>query len=147
MSDASAYHKGPPPIGSCWANTQETRVVVHTYGTHAHAYQVQYEVWRGFPELRRCGSATCNGTAWLSWLRFARRTSHPSDGGRDLVHQEPDAKGAGSTPSTMERRPTVALDDSVVEPKQPSSLLRRAYERSRVVHLEAKQQGKKDRDR
>lgn len=146
MSD-DAYHTGPPPIGSRWSNTQETRIVLHTYGTHAHAYTVQYEVWRGFPELRRCGSASCNGTAWRVWVANARRFAEPADGGGDVGNQEPRTPSAGSTSGSMERRPTVAPHDSNVVSDESKSLVRRAYERDRLVHLAKEQQGKKDRGR
>lgn len=142
-----AYHKGPPPVGSAWANIQETRVVLHTYGTHAHAYTVQFEVWRGFPDIRRCGTRSVNGQSWRDWVRYAQRTAHPADSGRDVGDREPGSTGDSSQNRAMEGRPSVASDNRVVGPAAPNAPIRRETDRSGVVHLAPKQQRKKDGDR
>ena len=109
---------GPPPLGTCLANTQETRVVVHTYGSGI-SYTVTYEVWR--PDwstdgtLRRCGSCTVNGTAWSNWARYAEDAPHPTKRGRDMGDE---VDGSTSDPSRNEQvarrdpmeRPTPKLD-------------------------------------
>lgn len=100
-------HKGPPPVGSCWGNTQETRVVTHTHGSHL-AYTVQYDVYRGFPELRRCGSACVNGTAWKRWLlNGATQCPHPTKGGADVGNAQHGAHGGQGGAGEVARGTTV----------------------------------------
>ncbi len=115
-----------PPIGSVWQNTQERRVVFHTYGTHA-AYLVQFRVYRLDPttlEWRACGQANCNGAAWATWLRNASRYQDPraadtTDRRGDVGNPQPGAQDHPRESGEVERGATVDRARQVVDPRAP----------------------------
>lgn len=135
-------HKGPPPVGTAWANVQETRVVVHTNGNQL-GYTVQFEVWRGFPELRRCGITTVNGKAWQRWMRFAEQCPHPAERRRDVGDTQHGAPGGAGRIGTVAGRSSVDAPSPVVGSRPTGAGVRGVDERQRVGGVAPNKQGPK----